>query len=80
MTIRDLRLVQDQGQRVTAVTVAFQNLTGEWRHDRVRIDQGIGEKPGDPLVAHVRAVGGQWQGRCQIHQVGTPRVQHRRHQ
>ena len=53
MTIRDLRLVQDQGQRFAAAGLAFQNLPGKRRHDFVGIDQGIGEKAGDPLIAHV---------------------------
>jgi hypothetical protein len=53
MTLRDFRLVQDQGQRFAAAGLAFQNLPGERRHDRIGIDPGIGETAGDPLVAHV---------------------------
>jgi hypothetical protein len=80
MAIRERRLVQDQSQRFTAAGKAFQNLSGERRHDFVGIDQRIGQKAGDPLIAHVSAVGLQRQRRRQIHQVGAPRVQHRRHQ
>jgi hypothetical protein len=43
-------------------------------------DQRIAEQAGDPLVAHVRAVGRQRQTGRQIHQVGAAHIQHRRDQ
>ena len=50
-------LGQDQNHGIAQRRRLFQNLARERLHDLVADDQGIAEKPRDPLVAHVRPVG-----------------------
>src|SRR4051812_45074803 len=80
VAVGELGLVQDQNHGIAQRRRLFQNLARERLHDLVADDQGIAEKPRDPLVAHVRPVGGARQPGRQVHQVRAAHVQHRRHQ
>ena len=75
VAVGELGLVQDQNHGIAQRRRLFQNLARERLHDRVADDQGIAEKPRDPLVTHVRPVGGARQP-----SPSAAHVQHRRHQ
>ncbi len=80
MKLRRLGLIDHQDERLATRGDASQNLPAVRRHHRVAVHQVIGEKPLDPLVAHDELLGSTRQRRRQIHQIGAPHVQHRRHQ
>ena len=74
MPIGELGLIQDQDDRLALGDRLLQNLARERFHGLVAEDQRIAQKTGDPLVAHVRAVGLQRQAGCQVHQVRTSSI------
>ena len=50
-------LVEDQRDRLPGLGQPGQDLAGERFHDRIAAHQVIGQKPGNPLIAHVPAIG-----------------------
>jgi hypothetical protein len=76
MPIRNLALVEDQGKRVSGFGQPGQDLAGERRHDRIAAYPVIGQKPGNPLITHVPAIGRARQPSRQRHQIGAAHMQH----
>ncbi len=80
MAIIELGLIKDQYQRLALGREIAQNLAGERRHHRVRIDQRVLQDALEPLIAHVDTLGVPRQPGGQIPQVGAADIKHRRHQ
>lgn len=79
MALTRLGLVHDQHD-AAALRGLGQHHARERLHHRVAVDPMIVDEPGNPLIAHVRPRRGPRSKRCQRHQVGGARLQHRCHQ
>jgi len=73
-------LIEDQRDRPAAFRQPRQDLAGERLHDLIAAHQIIGQKPRNPLITHVPAIGLARQPSRQLDQIGAAHVQHGRHQ
>jgi hypothetical protein len=78
VAIGSLGLVEDQRDRLAAFAQLGQDLAGERFHDLITAHQIIGQKPRNPLIAHVPARGLARQAGRQLDQVGAAHMQHGR--
>ena len=73
-------LVEDQRDRLSSLGQLRQDLAGERFHNRIAAHQIIGQKPGNPLISHIPAIGFPRQPGGQFDQIGAAHMQHGRHQ
>ena len=80
MTVAGLGLIKDQGQRIPGFGQPGQDLAGEWLHDFIATHHVIGQKPGNPLISHIPAIGLARKPGRQFDQIGAAHMQHGRDQ
>jgi hypothetical protein len=80
VAIGGLGLVEDQPDRLAAFGQPRQDLAGERLHDLVAAHQIVGQKPRNPLIAHVPARRRARQAGRQLNQVSAAHMQHGRDQ